>query len=167
MWDKDFASSISPSALQLPHLQPHDNFGGIFSSDRLKSFASLESISQPKVENYDEHFEGDLMTIKPARAAVSPANGGFDTLRPSPRRRTVSTEAKKSSASSKGHLRNKSAAVYQRPKLFINESMPAKFVLPEKPASLFRENSVEDYSDLFEDDTIVDKRLHLIYKVNL
>lgn len=124
-------------------------------------------MTQSKVESYDEHFEGDLMTIKPARKLSSHENGEIDVLRPLPPRRTVSTEAKKHSAHSRGHNRNKSAAVHQRPKLFINESMPVKFVLPEKPANLFRENSVEDYSDLFEDDTIVDKRLHLAYKVDL
>src|SRR5271156_6560507 len=38
-WDDDFATAISPSALQLPHLRPQDHLGGLLSSDKLKAFA--------------------------------------------------------------------------------------------------------------------------------
>ncbi|CAI4215347.1 unnamed protein product, partial [Parascedosporium putredinis] len=65
-WDNDFATSISPSALHLPHLKPQDNFGGLLSADRLKAFASAVDLSDVS-ENYDDDFEGELLTIKVAR----------------------------------------------------------------------------------------------------
>lgn len=62
-WDDDFASAISPSALQLPHLRPHDNFGGLLSAEKLKSYASFETVTEE--ENWDENFEGDLTVKSP------------------------------------------------------------------------------------------------------
>lgn len=169
-WDNDFSTSISPSALQLPHLKPHDNFGGMFSSDRLKSYASMELASQSNNENWDENFEGDLMTIKPPLQYLDNDAAELDTIRPSPQRRTVSTEIKKASPS-KGHSRNKSAAVVaHRPKNPINESLPAipaKFELPPRPVNVYREQSIDDYSDLFSDDFAIDRRLNLVQKVTI
>lgn len=57
-WDDDFTSAISPSALQLPHLRPHDNFGGLLSSEKLKAYASFETVTEET--NWDDNFEGDL-----------------------------------------------------------------------------------------------------------
>ncbi len=62
-WDDDFASAISPSALQLPHLRPHDNFAGLLSSEKLKAYASFETVTEE--ENWDENFEGDLTVKSP------------------------------------------------------------------------------------------------------
>ncbi|KAL8766462.1 MAG: hypothetical protein Q9209_006756 [Squamulea sp. 1 TL-2023] len=62
-WDDDFASAISPSALQLPHLRPHDNFGGLLSAEKLKAYASFETVTEE--ENWDENFEGDLTVKSP------------------------------------------------------------------------------------------------------
>ncbi|KAI4189385.1 MAG: hypothetical protein L6R41_001493 [Letrouitia leprolyta] len=62
-WDNDFASAISPSALQLPHLRPHDNFGGLLSAEKLKAYASFETVTEEA--NWDENFEGDLTVKSP------------------------------------------------------------------------------------------------------
>ena len=62
-WDDDFASAISPSALQLPHLRPHDNFGGLLSAEKLKAYASFETVTEE--ENWDDNFEGDLTVRSP------------------------------------------------------------------------------------------------------
>lgn len=62
-WDDDFASAISPSALQLPHLRPHDNFGGLLSAEKLKAYASFETVTEE--ENWDDNFEGDLTVKSP------------------------------------------------------------------------------------------------------
>ena len=62
-WDDDFASAISPSALQLPHLKPHDNFGGLLSSEKLKAFASFEAVTEET--NWDDNFEGYLSMKSP------------------------------------------------------------------------------------------------------
>ncbi|KAI4212487.1 MAG: hypothetical protein LQ351_004739 [Letrouitia transgressa] len=63
-WDDDFASAISPSALQLPHLRPHDNFGGRLSAEKLKAYASFETVTDET--NWDNNFEGEL-TVKGAQ----------------------------------------------------------------------------------------------------
>ncbi|KAI9653493.1 MAG: hypothetical protein M1829_001286 [Trizodia sp. TS-e1964] len=57
-WDNDFATAISPSALQLPHLKPHDNFGGMLSPEKLKAYAITNDANGR--ENWDDNFEGDL-----------------------------------------------------------------------------------------------------------
>jgi hypothetical protein len=62
-WDADFVSSISPSALQLPHLRPQDNFGGLLSSEKLKAFASFETVTEET--NWDDNFEGHLTAKNP------------------------------------------------------------------------------------------------------
>src|SRR5436190_1942846 len=76
-YDNDFASAISPSALQLPHLKPHDNFGGMLSPEKLKAFASFESVaeqggvdsygeSEMAVKSFPQQNESDpLQTIRP------------------------------------------------------------------------------------------------------
>lgn len=70
-WDDDFTSAISPSALQLPHLRPHDNFGGMLSSEKLKAYASFETVTEET--NWDDNFEGDLtMKIPPQLAESDP-----------------------------------------------------------------------------------------------
>lgn len=76
-WDDDFVSSISPSALQLPHLRPHDNFGGLLSSEKLKAFASFETVTEEM--NWDNNFVGDL-TVK---GSSQPAEYDvLETIRP-------------------------------------------------------------------------------------
>lgn len=76
-WDDDFASAISPSALQLPHLKPHDNFGGLLSSEKLKAYASFETVTEET--NYNSTVEGDLTT----RGLSSPPESDpLQTIRP-------------------------------------------------------------------------------------
>src|SRR5580692_12444824 len=72
-WDADFASAISPRALQLPHLRPHDNFGGLLSAENLKAYATFDSVLEES--HVGDHFGagkdvgkfmGDpLETVKP------------------------------------------------------------------------------------------------------
>lgn len=76
-WDDDFVSSISPSALQLPHLRPHDNFGGLLSSEKLKAFASFETVTEET--NWDNNFVGDLTVKSPSQPAEYDV---LDTIRP-------------------------------------------------------------------------------------
>jgi serine/threonine protein kinase len=63
-WDNDFAESISPRALQMPHLKPQDNFGGLFSSDKLKAFASFESVTEMA-----EYGDGEATVKSPMNLA--------------------------------------------------------------------------------------------------
>lgn len=76
-WDDDFASSISPSALQLPHLKPHDNFGGLLSSEKLKTYASFETVTEEMT--CDSIIRGDLTT---RALSPPPESDPLQTIRP-------------------------------------------------------------------------------------
>ncbi len=152
-WDDDFATSISPSALQLPHLKPHDNFGGLFSSDKLKSFASIEEPAGTENENWDDNFEGDLMTIKGPFKLIEDTRE-LDTIRP------VLT---KPAIGSKSHTRKQSGPTAQRPKTSGKDKADPKIAITSRPAVIYREEPVEDYSDiLVENENLFDRRLNLI-----
>ncbi|KAI0096129.1 hypothetical protein GGR51DRAFT_567474 [Nemania sp. FL0031] len=164
-WDNDFATAISPTALQLPHIKPHDHFGGLLSADRLKAFASIDN-SRDISSNWDiDHNAGEPMTMKkiPPILDEDPLE---KTIRPnwnlpakpernddSPRPRTSRTSPRKQSASS--HRRH-----HSRAKSSI--SISNKFELPSRPDLAYREQSIEDYSDLFGDsDGVLNQRLGL------
>ncbi|KAL3424481.1 hypothetical protein PVAG01_03762 [Phlyctema vagabunda] len=162
-WDNDFATSISPSALQLPHLKPHDNFGGLLSADKLKAFASFEYANdENENENWDDNFEGDLITIKGPRKSSEPDTHELETIRPYRMKPTIITDLKPAVAP-KGHARKPSNNTPLRPKSPVKSQSESKFVLPSRPALMYREQSVDDYSDLFVDnDNIFDRRLNII-----
>jgi len=156
-WDNDFATTISPSALHLPHIKGQDNFGGLLSGDRLKAFASIDGVREDS-ENWDENFEGELMTIKgPGHwADIDPQE---QTIRPLPR--------KSDKESKHGHRRQKSKASGSHPKSPVKAQFGNKFQLPPRPDVVYREQSVEDYSDLFADsDNVFNKRLDVVGKVS-
>jgi serine/threonine protein kinase len=95
IWDDDFESlSTNLAALQLPdRLKPHDNFAGMFSSEKLKQYASYDSIPDldGKVEEWDEEFEGDLTVRSPL--TLSKGNA-IETVRPFYPSRASSDEIK-------------------------------------------------------------------------
>ncbi|KAM0555158.1 hypothetical protein ACHAPJ_006510 [Fusarium lateritium] len=150
-WDDDFATAISPSALQLPHLKPQDNFGGLLSSDRLKAFASVND-GRNDSNTYDDDFEGELMTIKGPNhwSDIDPQE---QTIRPLPKKPAKTTEPVKM------HSRNKSstskAAVGAGRTRSPTKTHLNKFELPSRPDLVYREHSVEDFSDLFVDNDSV------------
>jgi len=170
-WDDDFATSISPSALYLPQFKPHDNFGGLLSSDRLKAFASSD-MPNDENDNWDNNFEGDLVTIKPPRRNIEPDTHELETIRPYRVKPTIITQEVKPAVAAKSSPRKTSASsprktsasVPPRPKSPVKAQAENKFLIPHKrPASLFREQTVEDYSDLFVDnDSFFDRRLNII-----
>lgn len=155
-WDNDFATAIPPGALQLSHLKGQDNFAGLFSSDKLKSFASVND-GRGESSNYDDDFEGELMTIK-GPSHFQDLDSQEQTIRPTPRR----TEHSAVASPSKSHHRGKSSV--SRPAGALGSShqhkSPAKphfskFEIPSRPDLFYREQSVEDYSDLFVDNDSV------------
>ncbi|CAK7269108.1 Protein kinase of the Mitotic Exit Network [Sporothrix epigloea] len=79
-WDNDFVTAISTSALQ--NLKPHDNFGGLLSSDRLKQYASNDSRNVSA--NWGADFaEGEqLLTIKPPAKDYFEHDFQDQTIRP-------------------------------------------------------------------------------------
>lgn len=159
-WDDDFATSISPSALHLPQFKPHDNFGGMLSSDRLKAFASFDMTND---ENWDKNFEGDLVTIKAPRKNVEPDSHELETIRPYRINPIVVTQDTRPGPALKPSSRKTSRSEPPRPKSPIKANAERKFALPENPAAMYREQSVEDFSDLFVDsDSVFDRRLNFV-----
>jgi serine/threonine protein kinase len=158
-WDSDFATAISPSALHLPRFKPQDNFGGKLSSDHLKSFASFDVSSNESGLNTNNFF-GESATIRGPRK-VSDTQNSFEpeTIRPYKVKPTVVTQNLKPSKVPKGTIRKTSASVPPRPKSPVKSQAENKFVHPARPTRLFRESSVDDYSDLIvENDKAFDRR---------
>ncbi|KFH45027.1 Cytokinesis protein-like protein [Hapsidospora chrysogenum ATCC 11550] len=157
-WDDDFATAISPKALQRPHLKGQDNFGGLLSSDKLKSFASINEGRGDS--SYDDDFEGELMTIK-GPSHFQDLDPQEQTIRPPPRRvekaTTVSPRAHHRAKSSLSRPAGALSSSHQHkspPKSHFN-----KFEIPSRPDVFYREQSVEDYSDLFvENDSVFDRK---------
>ncbi|EKG21879.1 hypothetical protein MPH_00799 [Macrophomina phaseolina MS6] len=158
-WDDDFASSINPSALQLPHLRPHDNFAGLLSSEKLKAYATgFDTVAEePGVENvFDE-----LRAFK-SPPPLDPLDG-LETIRPL----SASKKQPDSGKSSRTNSGAQKGASEPRTQFFRGMSKAA--VVPPinsrissftKPTAAFRENSVEDYSDLIAaDDAAFQKKL--------
>ncbi|KAG0652041.1 Serine threonine-kinase sepH [Hyphodiscus hymeniophilus] len=161
-WDDDFATSISPSALHLPQFRPYDNFGGMLSSDRLKAFASFD-VANDEDDNWDNNFEGDLLTIKGPRKNMEQDSHDIETIKPYRVKPTIITQDLKPAVAPKSVGRKASTSAPPRPRSPIKGQAAAKFVLPTRPSAMYREQSVEDYSDLFVDsDSVFDKRLNII-----
>ena len=145
----------------MPHLKPHDNFAGLLSSDRLKAFASFENTSEEN-ENWDDNFEGDLITIKGPHKAAEADSHELETIRPYKVRPAVVTNIHPV-VGAKNNGRKVSNAILSRPKSPIKAQVESKCVLPSRPAAMYREQLVDDYSDLFVDnDSIFDRRLNIV-----
>jgi hypothetical protein len=160
-WDDDFASIISPSALQFPFRTKEERPSALLSSaDRLKTFASNDGTD----ENWDDSFEPEL-TIQSQgplgksfgslanpglsnNIVVEPDDDPMQTIRPYVARRqsepaptsthTIKPPAKILPSESEGRLKPNWG--------------PKRLVLPSRklsrPPSVFREDPSEDYSDL-------------------
>ena len=144
-WDDDFASAISPSALQLPHLRPHDNFGGLLSSDKLKAFASFETVTEEA--NWDDNFEGDLTVKSPLRLTESDP---LDTIRPYNPRRPHTSQSKNMNSNKSPSMKISpvvSRRVMAAPAVHQQQS-PAKPKVALLTAKSCAESSEDDFSDL-------------------
>jgi hypothetical protein len=159
-WDDDFASSISPSSLQLPHLRPHDNFAGLLSSERLKAYATFDSVIE------DSLFDDPNQTIK--KSSTLPTLEEQSTVRPyTPQKLKVDNI--KPIPSNTGSLR---LSTQPKPPILRNgtgnRAPSATNIRPSKrvrPSAVFREDSVEDYSDLLDadaDDDAFQKKLEAL-----
>ena len=154
-WDDDFASSISSSALQLPHLRPVDNFGGMLSAERLKEYATLESTF---TEDDGQEHATQRRTKSPTKAGQSDP---LETVRPH-------SPAKPVGASfMSGGATKVSQRLSSQPKTQILRAPlkatkpPPRPSAPKRSSSVFREDSIEDYSDLIvKDDVALDKKFH-------
>ncbi|KAL2261244.1 hypothetical protein VTK26DRAFT_4515 [Humicola hyalothermophila] len=156
-WDNDFATSISPSALHLPHIKGQDNFGGLLSGDRLKAFASIDG-HRDDPDNWDANFEGELVTIK-GLGHWSEADLQEETIRPLRKK----PERSRESRIHQGHRRQRSSrnGSSSSQTRSPTKHLGTKFELPPRPDILYREQTTEDYSDLIADNhQVFDRRLH-------
>ena len=131
----------------------------MFSSDKLKLLASADIGFDSGSDNWDENFEGDLITIKGPRRFTEPDYQELETIRPYPVEPKMDVDLKPPSPS-KNMIRKRSMTLPHRPKTANKNQTASKFVLPARPAALFREQTNEDYSDLyFENESVFDRRM--------
>lgn len=136
----------------------------MLSGDRLKAFASIDGPREDS-ENWDATFEGgELVTIK-GLGHWSEIDPQEQTIRPLPKK----TEKQSDARSQQAHRRQRSkpgAPNSSHPKSPV-KALGTKFELPPRPDVIYREQSTEDYSDLFADnDHVFDRRLSLASKVS-
>ena len=158
-WDDDFASAISPSALQLPHLKPQDHFGGLLSAEKLKSFASFETVTEEA--NWDDNFEGELTVKSPMQVASSDP---LRTVRPYFSERAGKEEIKHTAPIKSPKRRTVQAIAPQKAGVVSAQTRRTRTNEQKqtRPTLQYRENSVEDYSDLIiANDGAFDTRLLL------
>lgn len=126
----------------------------MLSSDRLKAFASVND-GRNDSSNYDEDFEGELMTIKGPHHWHD-NDPQEQTIRPLPKKPEKPMEP------SRSHHRNRSSVSRAaglsgsgRTKSPTKSHFGNRFELPPRPDVVFREQSIEDFSDLFVDNDSV------------
>ena len=146
-WDDDFATAISPSALRLPHLRPHDNFGGMLSAEKLKAFASLDG-TVLKQDEWDGTSQSSQQSSEP---------DPLQTIRPYPFKQASTENSPFPNMPryqpTEGHI----SAMQNVPILNPN---PTPATRQPRPASFYKENSVEDYSDLIiANDDVLDQKI--------
>ncbi|KAK1138651.1 Protein kinase of the Mitotic Exit Network [Aspergillus melleus] len=157
-WDDDFATAISPSALQLPHLRPQDNFGGMLSSEKLKAFASLDGTvlrSEDSFDEFEDSFQGSYDS-----GELDP----LETIRPSPPKRATTEGGQLQNRSPYNFANGTFAPMQNVPILNPNPVPPMR---QPRPASFYKENSVEDYSDLIRaNEDVLDRKLGAFQEVD-
>lgn len=151
-WDDDFAESISPRALHLPHLKPQDNFGGLFSGDRLKAYASFEAVTEEPSNLDGEATVKSPLNLQHLRG-IAQSFHEFDSGKSSSGRVKASASRLPSESvpSEERHDgQPKTAFLRGIPK--ATQLSKSKVAALARPSNMFRENSVEDYSDLMPTD---------------
>lgn len=151
-WDDDFAESISPRALQMPHLKPQDNFGGLFSGDKLKAFASFEAVTE-----LGDYGDGEATVKSPLNLLQYQSFPKVSGQRADQRARAANGKAISTAPSSRSAstVTEHEDRHDSQPKTAFLRGVPKASQLPKtkvaalaRPSQLFREDSVEDYSDL-------------------
>lgn len=158
-WDADFVESISPRALHLPRLKPQDNFGGFFSHDRLKAFASFEAVTEePSNLDGEATVKSPLDLHRYLREQSSSFEDPGTALSSSTRGMPSTSRSTTESTPYERHDGPKTAFLRGVPK--ATQLPKSKVAVLARPSTLFREDSVEDYSDLMpEDDGAFQKRV--------
>ncbi|KAI9671821.1 MAG: hypothetical protein M1831_003349 [Alyxoria varia] len=157
-WDDDFASSITSSALKLPHLKNIDENGRKLSTGKLRSCATSESATsdQSLKERNSKH------TSRRQSKASQP--DPLETVRPSSPAKTKASRPKTPQAtkvSQKLHSQPKTQ-ILRTP---LKASRAPRPQGPKRSSSVFREDPDEDYSDLIaKDDVALDQKFHQVLR---
>ncbi|KAL4906435.1 hypothetical protein BDW74DRAFT_150347 [Aspergillus multicolor] len=155
-WDNDFATAISPSALQLPHLRPHDNFGGMLSSEKLKAFASLDGTvlkSDDSFQEIDDPF---------GRSLQAGEHDPLKTIRPSPSQQANVGISQLQGGSYGAQMRqgpplNTAINPTHGGQVIQDSSSPIR---QQRPPLFYKENSFEDYSDIISaNEDVLDRKI--------
>ncbi len=114
--------------------------------------------------NWDESYDGELLTIKGPRHVPDP-DSQERTIRPiSKKSEKAAAQAKSPKASRRRG--SKATAQVSQPKSPAKSQFGNKFELPPRPEMAYREQSVEDYSDLLMDnDSVFGNQLNLVVRV--
>ncbi|CAI6338744.1 unnamed protein product [Periconia digitata] len=147
-WDDDFAESISPGAFHQPHLKPQDNFAGLFSSDRLKAYASFDSVAEEPSNMDNEATVKSPLNLQHLRGMNNLFATNNSSKSSSSRTRVADSRSTSSSTVIDDHNQAQPRTAFLRgmPKSSHGKTQPS--ALKQRPSQKFRENTVEDYSDL-------------------
>ena len=150
-WDDDFAESISARALQMPHLKPQDNFGGMFSSDKLKAFATFEGVTEST-----DYGDGEMTVKSPLKlqhsqtfpSASAPKNTDSAKANDAKARTTRSSRFTSTVTETDDRLDGQPKTAFLRGLPKASSLAKTKVAVLARPSQAFREDAVEDYSDL-------------------
>ncbi|KAK8244262.1 hypothetical protein HDK90DRAFT_516974 [Phyllosticta capitalensis] len=137
-WDKDFPAPISPSALRAPHMRPHDYFAGQLSSDKLKAMASTNCDTVTEEPSSEDLFE---QAMRPSFDQPDP----LETIRPS----SASKQKQDRERPTRPRTGTEPKTQFYRPFSKASAGIDGS---PAKSPMAYRENSIEDYSDLMPSD---------------
>ncbi|KAF2742016.1 hypothetical protein M011DRAFT_482072 [Sporormia fimetaria CBS 119925] len=147
-WDDDFADTISSRALNFPRLKSQDHFAGMFSHDKIKAFASFEAVTE---EPY--HLDGEETVKSPSglqRCLQSGSLRTAETAAQSSSRAKPFSGLQPQSPPEPSHDGPKTAILRGVPQ--SSPSLRTKVAELSRPSTLYREDSVEDYTDLMPED---------------
>jgi hypothetical protein len=155
-WDDDFVSSIDPKAFHLPQLRPQDNFAGLLSHDKLKSYATFEPVAEEA--SIDDLNDSEL-TVKSPVKWTPPESLNENVSRSDP----IMKASALPQATNLGRRRS-SLSRQDAPRTAIlrgRTTLPGRRPSGNRPSNAYRESSVEDYSDLIaSDDAAWERKLH-------
>ena len=118
----------------------------------------MDGPTATEVEKWDDNYEGDLITIKGPFKAAELDHREIDTIRPTQQKAIL-----KPVTGAESHAQKQSVMAPQRRRTLSKDRQESIFALPSRPTSLYRDPSVEDYSDLcIENESVFDRRLNII-----
>lgn len=143
-WDDDFASSINSSELKLPHVKPHDNFAGMLSSERLKTYAKIDTVAEePTID--DSFWDGEKTFKGPVELTQTDP---LETVRPYTPGKVKAANGKMSQPNIASQRQSSQSKVHAPTNIPKAPPVPkTRLASLSRPTPLVRENSVEDYSD--------------------